>query len=665
MSASPYPLLFSPYRLRDLTIPNRVAMAPMSTGMAGPNGELTEDQIAFYGERARGGTGMIIVEFTCVDRASGVAEDRQLSLDNPANIDGHKRLVDVIKAAGSVPCIQLQHGGPFAKRHLVEGGMPWAPSDFYFGKRRDTPYARGMTAGEVEFLVEQFGRTAELAVQAGYEALELHGAHGYLLASFLSPLTNQRDDEWGGDETRRMKFATSVLKRIRAVIGNRPLIYRMSVDEFAPGGLTIDDSCRIAPHLVAAGADALHASTGLGWVAFEKVVEPMSTPEGWRLPYARKLREAAKCPVIGVGQIRWPETAEKALAEGDCDLIALGRPLLADPAWANKAKAGALKDITPCTSCNFCIQWGMTHGGVACAENPRTAHERDAIPDAGPERGKPAVVVGAGPGGLSAALLLDKAGYQTELYETRDVLGGGLIASAAPPHKEKLEWYRQHLVHRLSGSGVKLHLNEAAKADEVIARRPAITIVAAGAQPKQMPIEGIDHPLVFDAYESLMGDDRWLPANRELPVLIYGGGETGTETAEYAAERGYKVLLVSRSPASKLARSAESVYRKVLLDRVAKNPLIEVIENTAVTRIGDDGATLQTNEGAVRTVPVSRVLIAQGRDPDNGFAERLSAAGLSCVTIGDNRKGGRIGDAVHDAYHAVKDHVDALAPARA
>ena len=228
-------------------------------------------------------------------------------------------------------CVQLQHGGPGVKRSLMADGIALGPSDV--ASRRDPSKltCRAMSEVEIEHLVECFGRTAELGAKAGYQAFELHGAHGYLLTTFLSPLTNHRNDAWGGDEERRLRFPTRVIERVKRAIGDRPLIYRFSADEFSPQGLSIADMERIAPKLVAAGASALHVSIGHGFTSFDKIVEPMSMPEGWRLPYARRIRDAVDVPVIAVGQIRWPGTAEHAIRDGDADFVALGRPLLADP----------------------------------------------------------------------------------------------------------------------------------------------------------------------------------------------------------------------------------------------------------------------------------------------------------------------------------------------
>lgn len=655
--ATTYPNLASPLQLGSLTLRNRTVMAPMSTNLGGLDGSVTPAQVAFYRARATGGTGMIIVEFCCVHRASGRSEHRQLSLETPAFLDGHRRLVTAITSAGAVACLQLQHGGQGAKRALVADHMPVAPSDVFSRNDPDRLTTRGLRDDEIEHLIECFGRTAELGVEAGYQAFELHGAHGYLLTSFISPLTNHRDDRWGGDEERRLAFPRRVIQRVKQAIGERPLLYRLSADEFAPGGLTIEDMERIAPKLAAAGADGLHVSIGLGWTSFDKVIEPMSMPEGWRLPFARRIRAAVDVPVIAVGQIRWPETAERALRDGDADLIALGRPLLADSAWAGKAIAGLDASIRPCTSCNYCVAMGSgEHGVIGCAENPRTGRELEALPQAGELRGQRAVVVGGGPGGMAAALLLDQMGLKTELFEARDRLGGGLIASAAPPHKEKLTWYQDYLERQLRASNVRIRLGTRAEADALIASRPCIVLLANGGYPNRLPIPGIDSALVVDAYELLMGDGHTLPAPGAQPMVVYGGGETGCETAEWLSERGYRVTLITRSRRDQLARAAEMIYRGVLLKRLHENPAIEIIEQTAITAIAANGTlTLEPCEAGTQAhIVCSRLLIAQGRQPDAQLPCQLGAADIPHAVIGDARRGGRIGDAVHDAYRAIQ-----------
>jgi 2,4-dienoyl-CoA reductase-like NADH-dependent reductase (Old Yellow Enzyme family)/thioredoxin reductase len=665
----PFPRLFEALQIGNVTLPNRVVMAPMSTQLSDGHGHVTDAQVAFYRERARGGVGLVIVEFCCVHAPTGRSEHRQLSLETPEQLASHARLAAAIKAEGAVAGLQLQHGGPGAKRSLVEGGVAVGPSDVLSRRDPSRKTCRALTHDEIEHLIECFGQTAERAVEAGYDVIELHGAHGYLLTTFLSPMTNQRQDQWGGDEEGRLRFPLRVIERVKRAIGDRPLSYRFSADEFSPLGLSIDDTARLAPRLVAAGVDALHVSIGHGSTSFEKIVEPMSMPEGWRLPYARRIREAVDVPVIAVGQIRWPQTAEEALTRGDADLIALGRPLLADPEWALKARQGSVDTIRPCTSCNYCVQASSGEDGViACAENPRTGRELALLPAPAAQHGHRAVVVGGGPGGMAAALMLDRAGFATQLHEARATLGGGLVASAAPPFKDKLGWYQRYLERRLHNSSVAVRLASPVSVEQLVADHPDLVVLAAGAQPLAMPIEGIAQPFVHDAYEVLMGDPHWLPAPGSAPVLVYGGGETGCETAEYVAERGFDVLLVTRSSRADLARSAEMIYRAVLLQRLQDNPRIRIVDHAQLLRIASDGrvgwrVADQADEVECR---VSRVLIAQGRRPDPHWAAALAAAGVDFEVIGDARRGGRIGDAVHDAYRAVCGRcANAMVPAEA
>lgn len=661
-----YPNLFTPLKLGNLTLRNRTVMAPMSTNLSAPDGSVSQAQVAFYRARAEGGIGMIVVEFCCVDAATGRSEHRQLTLESPAHLDGHQRLVEAINGGGAAAALQLQHGGHGAMRGLLADGVAVAPSDIPSSKDPARLSARGLTETEIERLIECFGRTAELSVMAGYDAIELHGAHGYLLTSFLSPMMNHRDDAWGGDEERRLNFPRRVIQRVKEAIGKRPLIYRLSADEFSPKGLSIEDMERIAPKLVAAGSDALHISIGTGWTGLDKVVEPMSTPEGWRLPYARRIRAVVDVPVIGVGQIRWPSTAEDAIANGDADLIALGRTLLADPAWVNKAQRGEDAAIRPCTSCNYCLAMHAGHNGaIGCAENPRTGHELDALPDAGALRGSRAIVVGGGPGGMAAALMLKQAGFKAELYETRPTLGGGLIASAAPPFKEKLTWYQNYLEHQLSRSGVKVMLNTPFSLELLNGEKTAIVVMAVGGRAIRMPIDGVDNSNVQDAYEVLMGNTSSLPPPGARPIMVYGGGETGCEAAEYLAERGYQVVLVSRSPVNQLARSAEMVYRSVLRTRLAENTRVSIVGETTIMSIDADGeVVLQDAAGTTSVMNTSYVLIAQGRKPNSLITETLIAAGVPVVAIGDARRGGRIGDAVNQAYAAIVALCATSAPAR-
>jgi NADPH-dependent 2,4-dienoyl-CoA reductase/sulfur reductase-like enzyme len=511
---------------------------------------------------------------------------------------------------------------------------------------------RALDAEEIPAIVRRYADAAALAAQCGYDAVMLHGAHGYLLQQFLSPLVNQRDDEWGGDFERRLRFPLEVVKAVRAAIGNMPLLYRMSVSDFLDGGLTIEDSERIAPRLCEAGVDAIDISCG-SLDRVDVIVEPMSVDEGWRLPMARRIRAATGKPVICAGVIRRPEMAEAAIAAGDTDLISLGRALLADPLWPNKARAGRADDIRPCTSCNWCIKETGSNRGVSCAENPRCGHETDPpIDDFG--AGRQAVVVGAGPGGIAAALLLEQAGFAVTLFEKRSSAGGNLITSATPPKKDKLFWYHDFLQRRLDASGIDLRLGQEACAETIAAESPDAIILASGSRLAPLPLDGSGGLPIHSASALLLGDVELPPSSPERPVVIFGGGETGTETAEHLANQGHHILLVTRSAATFLARNAEPLYRMHLLQRLRANPAITVVEKTLLTAVEADHVVLD-QDGTSRSQPASAVLLAHGLVPDTRLADALSLLPVPVIPIGDASRVARIGEAVRDAYRAVQD----------
>jgi pyruvate/2-oxoglutarate dehydrogenase complex dihydrolipoamide dehydrogenase (E3) component len=378
----------------------------------------------------------------------------------------------------------------------------------------------------------------------------------------------------------------------------------------------------------------------------------MSAPEGWRLPYARRLREATGVPVIGVGQIRTPETAEAALRDGDCDLVALGRPSLTDPEWPNKAQTGRGDLIRPCTTCNFCIATENLHR-ICCAENPQTGRELDAPIPADLGRGRKAAVVGGGPGGMTAALMLSGAGFETHLYESRALLGGGLVASGTPPGKDFLLRYRDYLTRQLDDSDVVQHRGRAVDGDELATLGPDVTVIATGTSAREHPIERRDEEMVAEAFDLLMQDIPD-PFDHGDHVVVYGGGETGCEAAEYAAARGASVTLVTRSRRDQLARSAEVVYRTNLLRRLNDHPRVTILDNHHIVAVGDGRVTIVSADGERAELEARCLLLAQGREPERKLADALVAQGLSVHLVGDGRKTGRIGDAVRDSYFAMQ-----------
>ncbi|TDE35658.1 FAD-dependent oxidoreductase [Antarcticimicrobium sediminis] len=639
-----FPALFQPGRIGALTLPNRLIMAAMETNLAGPGGTVSDRMRAYYAQRGSGGVGMVTVEYTCVDSPRGMGGAPQAALDDDAQIESHAALARAIRAGGARACVQLFHAGRQTLRQYTGGVMPVAASAVACKVYREAPEA--LDAAGIERLIEQFAAAARRAVRAGYDAIEIHGAHGYLLGGFLSGAANRRDDAYGGSLENRMRFPLAVISAVKAAAGSLPVIFRFSADEHVPGGTVLHEALRMAPRFEQAGADALHVSTGTA-EAMDWNVDPVSRPQGARLPLARAVRKVVEVPVIAVGVIREPRVAEAAITGGDADFVALGRALLADPDWPAKAREGRLADIRPCTSCNWCVDRLLAKKSLSCAENPLVGHEAQPMLacDGG---GRTVTVVGGGPAGIAAALLLDATDWRVTLYERDATLGTGLRASAEPPGKEKFLWYRDYLLHRLERSGVLVRTSYAPKAEELTAAND-IVLLAIGGQDRRPEASGLEDPRVGYAYDVLTGRLALRPGQ----ILVYGGGETGCEIADYAAEQGCEVLLVARG-AARLARRAQYVYRRHLLGRLHDNPHVKILEGWSLEAVTPAGATFTDADGRRATHTFDQLLLAAGRFPGGPLMEELQALGLEVHSIGDCRDVRRIGDAVHDAYAVVQ-----------
>ena len=647
-----YPRLFEPFAIGTLTLKNRIAMAPMETHLGDPDGAVNPAVIAYYRERARGGAGLVVVEYTCVDGTDGFSSNvPQLRLDNERYKAGHARLVAAIKSGGARAVVQLSHAGRQSKESVI-GRTPVSASAVALNSVYMSATPRALEDHEIRRIIASYANAARLAVLAGYDGVMLHGAHGYLLQQFLSPLMNLRDDEWGGDAERRLRFPLEVIRAVKAQLGERPLMYRMSVIDGVAGGITIEDSEIIAPRLCEAGVDAIDISQGF-LECPELILEPMSVPEGSRLANARRIRAATGKPVLCAGVMRRPDQCEQAVIDGDTDIVSLGRALLADPMWPIKAQRGLAEDIRVCTSCNWCIRELAQSRSVACAEDPHCGHETDP-PIESFAAGLKAMVVGSGPGGMAAALMLDQAGFDVTLFEKRGRLGGNLITSAVPPGKEKLFWYHDFLLRRVERSGIAVRLNEKVDRTLIEAELPDVVIMAGGSRPAPLDLASWGNLSTGPAYEVLIGEATLPPSSPERPIVIYGGGETGTETAEYLTATGHYVVLVTRSDGRFLARNAEALYRMALLKRLRGNPALRIVDHTRLHAIDGAHVTLE-QDGALIEQPATAVLLAHGLVPDTELADTLVGLDMPMIRIGDAVQVARIGEAVRDAYRAVQD----------
>ena len=642
--------LFSPGKIGHMELRNRVVMAPMVVQLAAENGAVTARSIDYYARRAKGGAGLVIVEATWI-ASGGKAFACQIGLDRDALIPGHFDLVEAIHRHGAKAACQIHHGGARADPALTGGTLvaPSAVAGFYIdnspklkdaGDAAVAPSAsaesgtpalpRELTRQEIVALAEAYASAAGRAQRAGYDAVEIHGAHGYLIHEFLSPASNLRTDEYGGSEEKRMRFAALVIRRVREVVGAHfPILFRMSVES----GYGIDEAVGIARALEACGVDAIHVSIGgidpITLVAPD--TSPMARPEGWLTGYAEIIKKRVAVPVIVVGEIRHPRFAEDVLAQGKADFIALARPLLADPDWPAKALAGREDEIRHCISCDYCRLALLHTRPIRCLVNPEVGRERE-FASIGPAAGaKRVIVIGGGPAGLEAARAAAARGHHVRLFERAAELGGQLRLALLPPQKEKIEWLRLCLITQAQKAGVEVFTSTPFQ-PEVLAQGEAdAAVIATGARPREEKVAGARADQVVAAWDVLDGR----PSARDLAVLVLGGRQMGCETAEFLAGRGNRVTLVSRSPAADLAGDVVASYRAPLLARLRKLG-VALHTRCDVRELRDGKATIVDAHGREEAVVgADLVVLARGSLSQPTWVDALREKVPELYVVGD------------------------------
>jgi len=642
--------LFSPGKIGHMELRNRVVMAPMVVQLAAENGAVTSRSIDYYARRAKGGAGLVIVEATWI-ASGGKAFACQLGLDRDALIPGHFDLVEAIHRHGAKAACQIHHGGARADPALTGGTLvaPSAVAGFYIGNAPSlkntggttvAPSAiaesgapalpRELTQREIVALVEAYASAAGRAQRAGYDAVEIHGAHGYLIHEFLAPASNLRTDEYGGSEEKRMRFAALVIRRVREVVGAHfPILFRMSVES----GYGIDEAVQIARAAEACGVDAIHVS--IGGIGPIKLVpadtSPMARPEGWLTGYAEIIKKRVAVPVIVVGEIRHPRFAEDVLAQGKADFIALARPLLADPDWPAKALAGRDDEIRHCISCDHCRLALVHTRPIRCLVNPEVGREREFASIGPAARAKRVIVIGAGPAGLEAARAAAARGHHVRLFERAAEPGGQLLLAILPPQKEKIEWLRQCLITQARKAGVELFTSTPFRPEALAQGEADAAVIATGARPREEKVAGASADQVVAAWDVLEGR----PSARGLAVLVLGGRQMGCETAEFLAQRGNRVTLVSRSPAADLAGDVVASYRAPLLARLRKLGVV-MYTRCDVRGLTDGKATIVDAHGREEAaVGADLVVLARGSLSQPTWADELRERVPELYVVGD------------------------------
>jgi 2,4-dienoyl-CoA reductase-like NADH-dependent reductase (Old Yellow Enzyme family)/thioredoxin reductase len=612
--------IFTPISVGNVKLKNRLVVAPMVTVYCDQDGMATERFIAYHEAKAKGGWGLIIVEDYAVDPLGrgfwtpGLWKDEQ--------IDSHKELTERIHNAGAKIIAQIYHSGRQTSSAII-GEQPVSASPLPCPILGEIP--RELSIPEIKKIVSQFGDTALRAKKAGFDGVEVHGAHGYLIAQFMSKYSNKRVDEYGGSLKQRMRFPLEIIKDIREKCGPDFLIdFRISGDDRVPGGRTIEETKAIAIMLEKKGVDLLHVSAGT-YESVWAIIPPMNVNPGWIVDYAAEVKKVTNIPVITVGRINDPFLAESILLSGKADLIAMGRASLADPELPNKFANGQYKDINQCIGCQQgCLEILFKNEPIRCLVNPTLGFEYLKELKMS-EHPKKITVVGAGPAGLEASRTAVLAGHQVTLYEKADHLGGQFATAAIPPSKGDISAFVSWAIRQVKKLGVNIKLNTEYTAAILEQEKPDMVIIATGSTHCKPPIAGIDRENVVTASDVLLGK-----VITKDNVVVAGGGQVGCETAVYLASLGKQVTIVEMLPT--LAADEEMTRRIFLLKAIEENN-IECLTETKIKGIEVDCVQCETCLEMVE-VKAATVVLALGMESDNTLARELEGK-VPIKVIGD------------------------------
>ncbi|HPV50552.1 MAG TPA: FAD-dependent oxidoreductase [Smithella sp.] len=633
--------LFSPFTINGMTLKNRAVMPPMATGYGNADNTVSERLLAYLERRAQGGTGLIITEVCAVD-PRGKGFPNEIGVWSDDFIGALSRIPAALHRHGAKAALQLHHAGR-ETFEAVLGKKPEAPSAIPSAVLGQP--CEAMSLERIAEIVRAFAQAAGRARQAGFDSVELHGAHGYLLNQFLSPFSNNREDEYGGSEENRMRFILEVIAAARKAVGDDfPLWIRISADEMVRGGYDFSLMRRLAPRMVAAGVDAIHCSVGVYSTPGGLSIASMDTEPGFNLFRARALKEVVSVPIIGVGRINDPAMADQAIARGDADLISFGRQHLTDPDFIEKARRGSLEDIRRCTACNQgCIErLSFEMKSTTCSFNPECGREYKGpvLPAGTPKK---VWVIGAGPAGLSAALVLAARGHQVEVFEKESQPGGQLLSASRPPHKAVFMDWVNWALRRLKQWSVPLHCSHPVSADDIKKAAPDAVIVASGAYPVTASIPGLKSELVADARDVLTGNIKLAG-----PAVVLGAGYVGMETADYLLANGIAVTVLEMQTLPPVNRFSAHGYwlNKRIKDSGGKiifGARVLGIENNIVRYVQADKPSEEK---------ASLIVTAMGAKSENTLEDVLNALAVPYRVVGDARSPRRILEAIHEGYKA-------------
>lgn len=631
--------LLSPIKIRGLELKNRIILPAMGTRMASEKGEITDRLIAYHAARAKGGCGLNIVEVAAVHRPSSPAHFVWICEDSL--IEGHKKLTDAIHENGGKAGIQLWQGGLAVS--MDPSAQILLPSDMNLGQYT----IPGITLEQIKEVVFCYGQAARRAVEAGYDCIEFHLAHNYLPHSFLSGGLNHRTDEYGGNFENRCRFPLEVIDAIRNNIPeDMPLFIRIDAhDDFLEKGLTIEeviDFCNIAKNH---GVDVLDVSRGnILTAATIYEVPPIDVPQGFNIENASRIRKETNMLTIGVGRINHEDFAEKLLAEDKVDMVVMGRAQLADPELVNKLKEGRTQDIIHCIGCDQGCYDGFTdvvnREFITCMRNPNIGHEAEHT-FTKTENPKHVWIVGGGVGGMEAAKVLKELGHEPEIFEASDHLGGQFIIAGKAPGKKEMEDAAIEMAKQTERI-CKIHLNTKVTPEMIEEKKPDHVIIAAGALPIALRLDGEDQIHHVQANDVLMGKEKLSGY-----IAIIGGGLVGLEAADYLATQGCKVTVLEMK--DKIGADLGSL-RQIAVMMKMNQLKVELKPSSKVNSLSKEGVVLESGQ----TIPCEHVVYAVGsKSVDNSeLCSMMDKPSIPYQIIGDAKAARRALNAIEEGYYA-------------
>jgi len=609
-------------------------MPPMATHFAGEDGSVNDRHIAYYVKRIKGGVGYITFEHTGVLK-QGRAFPNMALIDSDQQIPPFKELVEAIHKEDGKIVIQINHAGRQTSASIT-GSPIVAPSAIPCPVRKEMP--EELSLEEIQKIIDAFREAARRVKETGADGVEIHMAHGYLINQFLSPFSNKRTDEYGGDADRRMRMAIEVLRAVRNKVGpDFTVLCRLSADEYVEGGLKLENTKEIAKALERNGADALHVSACVAASGYLNH-PPYYAEEGVFVHLAQGIKSVVGIPVIAVGRIRTPELANQILEEKQADLISMGRALIADPNLPMKAFQGRVEEIIPCISCNRCIL-SIRKGALQCAVNPETGRE-EIFKLKKTDRLKKVWIIGGGPAGMKAAEVAALRGHQVTLYEEKERLGGKFLLAAIPPRKQVLKEFIDQLTRQLEKLPIKIILGKPFGPASLRRGRPDVAIIATGGKPFFPPIDGIQEAKAISVEEALSGE-----VHLGRKILVVGGGGIGAEVADYLSENGKEVTLIEMREG--IALDLVGHLQHFLNVRLRAKG-VHILTSTKAIRFEKEGLWVEDPQGTKRLGGFDSIVISLGSIPNDELVESLKGKVSEVYVVGDASKPREVMEAVFE-----------------